>query len=195
MFRDEVLSELMPPLEPDGTSLLWESLGGGSPGSRYQEADRLSQENKEFIRTLFPQDPLYATLLPPHVQELIGQVGPNTRGVERMLREIGFTYAHRIDPFDGGPHFQARTDDITLVRDTRAARVAVAESGAAGGARGAASVPGRARTAGASLFRAVRVTAAAPAGEGDAAVLALPQAACDVLEVASGDEIAYLPLA
>ena len=26
-FRDEVLSELMPPLEPDGTSLLWESLG------------------------------------------------------------------------------------------------------------------------------------------------------------------------
>ena len=27
LFRDEVLSELMPPLEPDGTSLLWESLG------------------------------------------------------------------------------------------------------------------------------------------------------------------------
>jgi arginine N-succinyltransferase len=26
-FRDEVLSELMPPLQPDGTSLLWESLG------------------------------------------------------------------------------------------------------------------------------------------------------------------------
>jgi arginine N-succinyltransferase len=27
LFRDEVLSELMPPLEPDGASLLWESLG------------------------------------------------------------------------------------------------------------------------------------------------------------------------
>ena len=27
VFRDEVVSELMPPLEPDGTSLLWESLG------------------------------------------------------------------------------------------------------------------------------------------------------------------------
>jgi len=66
-FRDEVLSELMPPLEPDGTSLLWESLGRRFTGLSYQEADRLSQDNKEFIRTLFPQDPLYASLLPAHV--------------------------------------------------------------------------------------------------------------------------------
>ena len=119
-FRDEVVSELMPPLEPDGTSLLWESLGRRFTGLSYQEADRLSQDNKEFIRTLFPQDPLYASLLPPHVQELIGEVGPGPRAVEKMLREIGFSYAHRIDPFDGGPHFHARTDDITLVRGTRA---------------------------------------------------------------------------
>ena len=43
LFRDEVLSELMPPLEPDGTSLLWESLGRKFTGLTYQEADRLSQ--------------------------------------------------------------------------------------------------------------------------------------------------------
>ena len=53
-FRDEVLSELMPPLEPDGTSLLWEALGHRFTGLTYQEADRLSQANKEFIRALFP---------------------------------------------------------------------------------------------------------------------------------------------
>ncbi len=108
LFRDEVLSELMPPLETDGTSLLWEALGRKFTGLTYQEADRLSQTNKEFIRALFPQDPIYATLLPPHVQALIGQVGPDTKGVEKMLREAGFSYANRIDPFDGGPHFRAR---------------------------------------------------------------------------------------
>ncbi|HEX3903071.1 MAG TPA: arginine N-succinyltransferase [Polyangia bacterium] len=124
LFRDEVLSELMPPLEPDGTSLLWESLGRRFTGLSYQEADRLSQTNKEFIRALFPQDPIYASLLPPHVQTLIGEVGPDTKGVEKMLREVGFVYAERIDPFDGGPHFHARTDDITLVRAARVARVA-----------------------------------------------------------------------
>ena len=75
-FRDEVLSELMPPLEEDGRSLLWEALGRHFTGLSYQEADRLSRENKEFIRTLFPQDPIYASLLPASAQALIGQVGP-----------------------------------------------------------------------------------------------------------------------
>ena len=122
-FRDEVLSELLPPLETDGTSLLWESLGRHFTGMNYQEADRISQTNKEFIRALFPSEPFYTCLLPPDAQELIGVVGPETRGVEKMLRRIGFEYANRIDPFDGGPHFIAKTDQITLVKGTRHATV------------------------------------------------------------------------
>jgi arginine N-succinyltransferase len=192
-FRDEVLSELMPPLEPDGTSLLWESLGRKFTGLTYQEADRLSQDNKEFIRALFPQDPLYASLLPAHVQELIGQVGPETKAVEKVLREIGFSYAHRIDPFDGGPHFHARTDDITLVRATRTARVAAepADSGAAV----VATIVARER-AEAPHFVAVRtfVPPQDPPEVDGVAALALTSAARDALRVAPGDEIAYLRL-
>ena len=41
--------------------------------------------------------------------------------VEGMLRRIGFDYAGQIDPFDGGPHFSAKTDDITVVRSAREA--------------------------------------------------------------------------
>jgi arginine N-succinyltransferase len=119
VFRDRVLSELMPPLEPDGTSLLWEHLGRHFTGLSYQEADQLSKDNKEFIHALFPDDPIHCELLPPEVQAVIGQVGPETRGVEKILRRIGFDHAGQIDPFDGGPHFTARTDDITLVRDAR----------------------------------------------------------------------------
>jgi arginine N-succinyltransferase len=122
-FRDEVLSELLPPLEPDGSSVVWESIGRHFTGMTYQEADRISQTNKEFIRSLFPAEPIYLSLFPRKVQEVIGQVGEETRGVEKMLRRIGFHYIDRIDPFDGGPHFVARTDDITLVRETRRARV------------------------------------------------------------------------
>jgi len=199
-FRDEVLSELMPPLEADGTSLLWESLGRRFTGLSYQEADRLSQDNKEFIRTLFPQDPLYASLLPTHVQQLIGEVGPETKAVEKVLRQVGFAYAHRIDPFDGGPHFHARTDDITLVRATRVGRVA-GEVGGAGGAEGpgAAPVPlivARER-AEAPHFLAARAAVppgSPPADPSELPALALPAEARDALQVAPGDEIAYLPL-
>jgi arginine N-succinyltransferase len=119
VFRDRVLSELLPPLEPDGTSALWEHLGRHFTGLTYQEADLLSKDNKEFIHALFPADPIHTELLPAAVRAVIGVVGPETKGVEKMLRRIGFTYADQIDPFDGGPHFLARTDEITLVRDAR----------------------------------------------------------------------------
>jgi arginine N-succinyltransferase len=196
LFCDEVVSELMPPLEADGTSLLWESLGRRFTGLTYQEADALSRQTKEFIRALFPQEPLYATLLPADVQALIGQVGPNTKGVERLLRQIGFEYAGRIDPFDGGPHFHARTDDISLVRQVRRARVALAD---AAGPAGAAALLVAREADEAPRFRAARVDAVAPAvsgavGEAEDATLALPAAALAALGVAPGDEVAYFPL-
>jgi arginine N-succinyltransferase len=124
LFRDEVLAELLPPLEKDGTSHLWEALGRHFTGMTYAEADRLSKRNKEFIRGLFPEGTIYASLLPKQAQDVIGKVGAQTRGVEKMLRRIGFRYAERVDPFDGGPHFTALTDEISLVQRTRKIRVA-----------------------------------------------------------------------
>ncbi len=123
LFRDHVLSELLPPLGDDGTSKLWEALGRHFTGLTYQEADRLSKDNKEFIHALFPDDPIHTELLPEDVRAIIGQVGEDTRGVEKMLRRIGFEYAEQIDPFDGGPHFVATTDDISVVRDAKEAIV------------------------------------------------------------------------
>jgi len=133
LFRERVLSELLPPLEPDGTSKLWEALGRKFTGLTYQEADLLSKDNKEFIHALFPDDPIHTELLPDDVQALIGVVGDETKAVEKMLRRIGFEYAGQIDPFDGGPHFVAKTDDVTLVRN--AVEVAVRVVGDADGER------------------------------------------------------------
>jgi arginine N-succinyltransferase len=124
-FRDQVLSELLPPLEPDGTSKLWKALGKKFTGLTYQEADLLSRDNKEFIHALFPDDPIHTELLPDDVRVVIGKVGPETAAVEAMLRRIGFEYANQIDPFDGGPHFIAKTDQISVVRDAREAPIRV----------------------------------------------------------------------
>jgi arginine N-succinyltransferase len=128
-FRRRVIAELLPPLEADGTSLLWESLGRHFTGLSYQEADRISKNNKEFIRTLFPAEGIYASLLPENVQDIIGEVGPATKGVAKMLEDIGFEYQKRIDPFDGGPHYSARVEDISLIAEHKAAAVAVSSAG------------------------------------------------------------------
>jgi arginine N-succinyltransferase len=117
-FKNEIVAELLPPLEADGTSHLWEALGRKFTSMSYAEADVLSKKNKEFIKGLFPEQAICASLLPKDAQEVIGKVGAQTKGVEKLLRRIGFRYAHRVDPFDGGPHFAATVDEIHPVKDT-----------------------------------------------------------------------------
>ncbi len=134
-FQDEILAELLPPLEADGTSLLWEAIGKHFTGMTYPEADLLSKKNKEFIKGLFPETPIHTSLLSQEAQAIIGKVGPRTKGVEKMLRRIGFRYADRVDPFDGGPHFVADTDEITLVEDCRKVVVTGLNAGDAPGSR------------------------------------------------------------
>lgn len=125
LVRPLVLAELLPPLEADGTSHLWEAVGRHFTGLTYREADRLSKQNKEFIRGLFPDGDIYASLLSPEAQSVIGKVGPQTRGVELLLRRIGFRYWDRVDPFDGGPHFVAPVEDILLVKRSKRGSIRV----------------------------------------------------------------------
>jgi arginine N-succinyltransferase len=187
LFRDQILAELLPPLEADGTSYLWEALGRNFTGLSYAEADFLSKKNKEFIKSLFPDGVVYASVLPQAAREVIGKVGAQTRGVEKLLKRIGFRYANRIDPFDGGPHFTAQTDEITLVAKTRRARVAELFSEGA---------PGKSKSLVAKEFPSspfLRAVLADARDQGESGVSVESEAA-EYLGVGVGDEIVTLPL-
>jgi arginine N-succinyltransferase len=180
-MRNEVLAELLPPLEADGTSHLWEAVGRRFTGLTYREADRLSKRNKEFIRGLFP-DHVYATLLSDEAQRVIGEVGAQTLGVEKMLRRIGFRYAQRVDPFDGGPHFLARTDEVVPVQ-----RSAERELEAIGGELPEPTLLAARQTNGAPYF----VAFAAAAAQGGGAHV--PAATAERFGLAVGDRLWVLP--
>jgi arginine N-succinyltransferase len=184
-FRETVLAELMPPLTPDGRSLFWEAFGRRFTDLDYQTADKRSRENKEFIQQLFPPFDVYATLFPDRVRAQLGKVAPATEPVRHLLERIGFRYVSRIDPFDGGPHYEARLADITLVRAHRRAPLA-AEPLARGGEERLVGLarPGRSR------FRAVRCAARMAGGE-----LRIPAAARDLLGARPGDPLHLVPFA
>lgn len=183
-FRDRVLAELLPPLLKDGRSLLWEACGRKFTGLTYWEADKISRRNKEFIKELFPASDIYSSLFPQRAQKAIGEVGPNTRGVQRMLERIGFRYSSHIDPFDGGPHYEADTADISLIRHFRTATVAKAPLEL----EAEDFIVGVGRATGANRFRAVRT----PVRFDDQQAL-LPRAAREQLKVKPGDRIALVP--
>ncbi|HEY8943843.1 MAG TPA: arginine N-succinyltransferase [Polyangiaceae bacterium] len=186
LFRDEILAELLPPLEPDGTSHLWEALGRRFTGMSYAEADLLSSTDKTFIRDLFPSGDIYATLLSPEAQGVIGKVGAQTRGVERMLRRVGFRYAERIDSFDGGPHFVAPVEEISLVGTTSKRRVASLRAPKPGSPRALLGVDLDTPP----YFRAV----ASEIELGAEDTIAIPTTVAAHLSVAVGSLVAVLPL-
>jgi arginine N-succinyltransferase len=183
-FRDTVLAELMPPLTRDGRSRFWEAFGRRFTGLDYRTADRLSRENKEFIQQLFPPVDVYATLFPPGVRRHLGEVGPATEPVRRLLERIGFRFVSRIDPFDGGPHWEARLDDVTLVRAHRSGRLAPAPLGGTG----TEALVAVERRAGRERFRAVRCEAREHADG-----VRIPAAARRTLGASAGDRVHWIP--
>jgi len=186
LFQDEILAELMPPLEPDGTSHLWEAVGRRFTGMTYQEADRLSKKNKEFIKALFPDGFLYATLFSNDAQGVIGKTGAQTRGVEKLLRRIGFRYAHRVDPFDGGPHYTARMDEITLVEALRRSKADRPMADTSGAKKGIVAVEYPAEP----FFRAVLT----PLRDEGSRGFALGELAWEHLGLHHGSPLLVLPL-
>lgn len=186
LFRDEILAELLPPLEVDGTSHLWEALGRHFTDMSYGEADILSKKNKEFIKQLFPEGVIYASVLSKQAQDVIGKVGHQTRGVEKLLRRIGFRYAHRVDPFDGGPHFTAMTEEITLVNRTKRAKLTEVQTGKGTPERGLIATDAK----GPPFFRAVL----GPLAVGPGDHVSIGKDAAQALGLSVGDEVITLPL-
>jgi arginine N-succinyltransferase len=150
----------------------------------YAEADLLSSENKSFVRDLFPSGMIYASLLSPEAQSVVGKVGMQTRGVEKMLRRIGFRYARRIDPFDGGPHFVANADEVTPITETLTATLAPGTVPAT-----APRVLAARDLSDAPYFRAVPTRALV---DRDSAVL--PNDALEALALGTGESVALLPM-
>lgn len=123
MFSDRVLAEMMGPISVDGHNPFWENCTRQFINMTYDEADKFCQETKEFILALFPREEIYLTLLPPMARSTVGTVGPDTVPAKRMLEKLGFKYHHRVDPFDGGPHLESPTDEISLVQQTKRTRL------------------------------------------------------------------------
>lgn len=125
-FENRVLCELTPPLTDEGRSEFWEALGRRFTGLPYQEADYLSQHNKEFIKSLFPEE-IYLTLLDARARFVVGRVGEQTIPAQHLLEGIGFKYLDEVDPFDGGPHLGAAVPDIKTIKETKKLKVVSGE--------------------------------------------------------------------
>ncbi|MBK9040796.1 MAG: arginine N-succinyltransferase [Bdellovibrionales bacterium] len=122
-FETELHSEMAPPLTDEGRSEFWESLGRRFTGMPYKEADLLSQQNNNFIHSLFPEEDIYLCLLDSRARLVLGRVGEETQAALHMLEKLGFKYKNEVDPFDGGPHLGVKVSEVSLIRNGKMALV------------------------------------------------------------------------
>ena len=118
-FCPRLIAELLPPRRPDGSNAFWDALGGPLTGLNYYRADLLCRSDKEFIDALFPRHEIVLELLPAEAQAVVGQVGPATVPVLRLLQRAGLRYLNTVDPFDGGPHYGASVEEVQPIQRSR----------------------------------------------------------------------------
>lgn len=123
-FEKQLHAEMAPPLTDEGRSEFWEALGRRFTGMPYQEADAISHQNNQFIKSLFPEEDIYLCLLDSKARLVLGRVAEETQAALHLLNRIGFKYKDEVDPFDGGPHLGAEAQEVTLIKNAKWAKVA-----------------------------------------------------------------------
>jgi arginine N-succinyltransferase len=181
-FEDVLYAQMAPPLTEEGRSEFWEALGRRFTGMPYQEADLLSQKNKEFIHSLFPEEDIYLCLLDAKARLVMGRVAQETQPALHLLESIGFTFMNEVDPFDGGPHLSVKAKNVTLIKNARFGKVS-AERPTQFHDQCLIAVSRE------NIFMA-GLTAYIGRGE----EILLPEKTMRVLELSPGDQVYYTPL-
>jgi arginine N-succinyltransferase len=181
-FERHVIAEMLPPTQPGHGNRFWDHYGRLVTGLSYRQADRLSTRDKEFIRALFPDAPIYLLMLPEEIRNAIGEVGEETRGALRILEQAGLRYLNQIDPFDGGPYYGCAVDEIVPVRACASYR-ASAGTPPSGAAR---FLVARHDARG---YRALASNAETRKGQ-----IVLPPRAFEILKIHESDQVDCLPL-
>jgi arginine N-succinyltransferase len=130
-FERRLVAEMLAPSTANHGNRFWDYYGGFVTGLSYREADLLSTHDKEFIRALFPDSPLYTFLLPADVLQSMGQVAEASRGAVRLLEQAGMKFLDQIDPFDAGPYYGAIVEDLVPVKEFRPLKTVAGEPDAA----------------------------------------------------------------
>jgi arginine N-succinyltransferase len=138
-FGQLVIAELRGVVDANGHSPFWEAVGRQFFRMDFNEADRLSAMDYQFISDLLPTHPIYMDLLPESARNVVGVAHPEGAAARRLLEAEGFRHRGLVDVFDAGPVMTALKERIRTYRKSMRVRVRIVETALAGAVTGIAA--------------------------------------------------------
>lgn len=112
-FEARIIAEIRGWQDATGHSPFWRRVIEPFFGTDFEKIDAVSGTgNKEFIRALLPEFPLYCELLPDEVRRIIGKAHDEAEPARRLLLKTGFRETPFVDVFDAGPMLEAGLADL-----------------------------------------------------------------------------------
>lgn len=119
-FADELICEVQGIWDDSGQSLFWKSVGELFFGLDFITADeQCALLGKTVIAELLPPYPIYNTLLPEPVQNVIARSHPGTASTTQWLLSEGMHKTRFVDPFDAGPTYRGELALLTSMKAIR----------------------------------------------------------------------------
>ena len=116
-FNTLLMADIRGWADEEGQSPFWNGLTSKFINLSYEEADRLSSIDGNFIDRLIPSMPIMLNTLPKQVAECSGLPHRYSKGALRLLIEAGFEETDLCDVFDGGPSIRTNFKH-TLINKT-----------------------------------------------------------------------------
>lgn len=112
-FESSVIAEIRGWQDASGQSPFWRQVIEPFFGTAFDKIDAVSVTgNKEFIRALLPEFPIYCELLPDEVRRVIGKAHDEAEPARRLLLTTGFRETAFVDVFDAGPMLEAKLSSL-----------------------------------------------------------------------------------
>lgn len=117
-FDTIIYAEMRAFIDKNQNCPFWEGIGRHFLNLDYAALMHLRGLGNFDVSQVVPKYPIYISLLPKEVQEVIGKIHSNTWPAYHMLMDEGFYLTNDVDIFDAGPKIEAETQEIRTIKDS-----------------------------------------------------------------------------
>lgn len=122
-IQERIVAVIRGVIDDNGVSPFWEAVGRKFLNVDFIQLCALMSKSKLFVPYFLPKHPLYISLLPPEVQEVIGQAHKTSKPALQMLLNEGFQLTDDIDIMDGGPRIEGKLRSLHTINSSLKAKV------------------------------------------------------------------------